>query len=355
MSIGIRPTLAALFSLLLLCPRARPCSSCLLQDGDQLLFATNYDNELRPGLLFVNAAGVRKRGWEPGTTGEVATWTAKHGSITINVIGVELAWSGMNETGLVLSTMLLGETEATPVDERPGLASPLWMQYLLDTCATVEEVIAAQERVRITEARDHYLVADRTGACAVIEFVREGMLCHTGGELPVPALTNSLYAAGLERYEEGSEMAPDSYQSEARFARLAERIQSFAAAGPRTTVEQAFDALHDVSCAATRWSIVYDLRQRTMFFRTDGNESIRFIDLREIDFGTCEHRRMLDPHADLEGNLLDDFVAYSSSANRQLFRRAISHLRPGVAVEQYEPAIEILEGFSRASGAPEKP
>ncbi len=54
-------------------------------------------------------------------------------------------------------------------DERPALHSPHWMQYMLDNCSSVKEVVAADSQVRIFETVDHYLVADRTGDCAVIE------------------------------------------------------------------------------------------------------------------------------------------------------------------------------------------
>ncbi|NIV31091.1 MAG: hypothetical protein GWN58_16835, partial [Anaerolineae bacterium] len=85
--------------------------------------------------------------------------------------GIQLAWAGMNEAGLAISTMWLGETRSPAPDERPPLASPLWIQYQLDTCATVEEVMANDARVRIADAVDHYLVCDRSGACAAVEFL----------------------------------------------------------------------------------------------------------------------------------------------------------------------------------------
>ena len=68
------------------------------------------------------------------------------------------------------------------------------MQYLLDTCTTVEEVIAAQERVRISNTQEHFLVLDRTGACAAIEFLdgelvfAEGIVL-TDGAVPVVVTT----------------------------------------------------------------------------------------------------------------------------------------------------------------------
>ena len=75
---------------------------------------------------------------------------------------------GVNEAGLVMSTMSLNQTQLPRPDARPVLDSGNWIQYLLDTCATVDEVLATDDVVRNLTV-DHYLVADRSGGSAVIE------------------------------------------------------------------------------------------------------------------------------------------------------------------------------------------
>lgn len=57
-------------------------------------------------------------------------------------------------------------------------------------CATVEDLIRSDAQVRIMETVDHYLVCDREGNCAAVEFLDGKMVCHTAGDLPVWALTN---------------------------------------------------------------------------------------------------------------------------------------------------------------------
>ncbi|MHC1769220.1 MAG: hypothetical protein AB9869_33885 [Verrucomicrobiia bacterium] len=94
----------------------------------------------------------------------------------------------MNEKGLAISTMALGETVNPVPDERPPLVSPLWMQHILDTCATVEDLMRSDGKVRIMETVDHYLVCDREGNGATVEFLGGKMVCHTAGDLPVRAL-----------------------------------------------------------------------------------------------------------------------------------------------------------------------
>ena len=106
----------------------------------------------------------------------------------------------MNER-LVLSTMALGATEPPQPDQRPSLDwGKLWMQYILDTCATIEDVIAANDLVRIAHTVDHYLVTDRSGNAMVVELLEGEMVTHSGGELPVAALTNTSYQDSINTW-----------------------------------------------------------------------------------------------------------------------------------------------------------
>jgi hypothetical protein len=83
------------------------------------VFGANQDNSLEMGLVFVNKRNVLKTTWDPGTSGEYARWISRYGSVTINFVGYQMAWAGMNEAGLMLSTMSLVETQEPAPDERP--------------------------------------------------------------------------------------------------------------------------------------------------------------------------------------------------------------------------------------------
>lgn len=174
------------------------CTSFCLDGADHCVFGTNLDHdEVKTSQVFVNKRGVLKTGWESGTTGKYARWISKYGSVTINQAGYQLAWAGMNEAGLMISTMSLMGTMQPGPDERPPLPSPLWVQYQLDNSSTIQEVIASDSLIRVTQAGEHYLVCDRTGACAVIEFLDGRMIVHSGTSLPVKALANSTYQDSL--------------------------------------------------------------------------------------------------------------------------------------------------------------
>ena len=108
------------------------CSSFCLDNGDHCVFGANQDNQIDIGQIFVNKRNVLKTAWDPSTMGEFARWISRYGSVTIVHAGYQMAWAGMNEVGLMISTMALGATQNPPQDERPPLASSFWAQYQLD-------------------------------------------------------------------------------------------------------------------------------------------------------------------------------------------------------------------------------
>lgn len=159
-------------ALFVLCSTtAYACTSFVLDTDDGLMFAANLESGRHGinGMIYINARGLAKRSWQPGITGEVAEWTSRFGSLTFNLYGWQYPWAGINEAGLVISTMAHSDGTSTPLfDERPQLDSGAWIQYLLDTCATLDDIEELPAVVRMGSTVDHYLVVDSTGAVGVI-------------------------------------------------------------------------------------------------------------------------------------------------------------------------------------------
>ncbi len=111
--------------------------------------------------------------------------------------GRDFPTGGMNETGLVVETMMLPEGKYPASDSRLRVKSFQWRRYHLDNHSTVDEVIASDSKIRILPYRNsstvHFLVSDKTGKCAAIEFLDGKMVVYTGDEMPVTALSNSMY------------------------------------------------------------------------------------------------------------------------------------------------------------------
>jgi choloylglycine hydrolase len=322
---------------------SKACSSFGLDNNGALVFGTNFDNFLFEGLLFVNKRNVTKTAWGSSTTGEYAIWTSKYGSLTFNLVGYQLPWAGMNEAGLVLSTMALDETDNPAPDERPPLQSPMWMQYQLDNSATIDDVIASDAVIRITEDVDHFLVCDATTACAVIEFLDKKMVVHKDVDLPISALTNSTYEKSVAVLEEDS--APFTDSSLWRFYTVADRVTGFVPADTESVVDYAFETLKMVNQASfTQWSIVFDVENQRAYFRTQSNPEIRYVDFSTFDLSCSSPVKMLNIHEDLSGDVSANFVDYAHDVNFEHTLNFLEEWNPGaLPKEQVEQVVNLIE------------
>ncbi len=345
MSRKIRLAAVPVLMLFLMPSYLLPCTSFVSHERGTLVFGSNYDNDIWQGLLFVNRRGLRKTGWEPSTSGTIAQWTARYGSVTFSVAGLQLAWAGMNEAGLVMSTMALSETQNPPPDERPPLRSALWMQYMLDTCATVEEVVAAEKAVRISETWDHYLVADASGAVAAIEFLAGRMVVHRGESLPFGVLANKPYTASVETLKTADMKDVRPYDSVGRMSRVVERLETFGSSGKGPGVDMAFETLAMVGGDATQWSIVFDIAERVVHYRSSRNEARRSIDLSKLDFDCGQPTGVLDVHAPLSGEISADFMPYDPEAGTAFTLRFLRESEIQIPEDQVRTLLETFESF----------
>ena len=305
----------------LLATPALSCTTvCLLEKGKAVV-AYNYDFYPSEGLILVNKRGTRKAS---SVRTQPATWVATHGSITFNQFGRDNPMTGMNEKGLMVSQMWLDETRYPPADSRPAIGILEWIQYNLDRHASVAEVLANAETVRPTSPYPiHYLVADATGDTAALEFLDGKLVVHRGAGMPVRALANSTYAdsvAAFERARSKGEV-PVTVSSLDRFVRAA----MLAGGGNPDPIARGFEILASVAQPYfTRWSIVYNLSDREISYRTEGNRAIRRLALAGFDFSCGTPVKMLDVTAGEAGDVGAAFVTYGLAANRALIEAAFT-------------------------------
>lgn len=334
-------------------PAGSGCSAISLTADGRGVFAANLDYRLHTrGQLFINQRGVRKTGRIPSTGGIYADWNSSYASITFNFVGYQYPWGGMNEQGLAMSTMALPQSVSQPPDDRPVVDSGFWMQYILDTCASIEDVITSDALVRnITE--DHYLVMDRSGASAVIEYIDGELVVHTGEELPVSVLANWFYDDSLlwwraYRHSGDYSRLDGSIQ---RFCIGADWVSSFDASATEERVVYAFDTLDAIagerfSNHASQWSMVFDTRDLRVYFRTLANPDLRWVDLREFS-RSCEHPvQMLDIDAPIAGNARPWFSNYSHSEARDHLHWFVNFWETDVTTAWADQLLHHLEGFS---------
>ena len=295
------------------------CSALSILAEGHPVFGANMDFAyVENGLVFIIPRGLTRTGLWPGVTGENLTWTSRFASLTFSLVGYPHAWAGINEKGLTFSTMNLAyATTYPPPDERPALDSGLWIQYMLDTCETVEEVIAAESRVRIITA-DHYLVADRHGRRAVLEFLDGQMVVHDDQTKDLWVVTNTTYHWLLRVWERFLQQGyyDSNNSSIRRFLIGAERVSELGTVNNADAVQFVFDTLwamrgEQFSEHTSQWSIVFDIRKRKAYFRTASNPEVREVNLFDFNFHCTNGVQMLQIQADLSGDVSGHFRDFS--------------------------------------------
>lgn len=304
----------------------------LIHDGQQV-FGKNYDWHLDRGLMIINKRGVLKKAM-PGTQkdpGRYAVWTSKYGSLTFNQYGREMPLGGINEAGLVVELMMLVGTKYPEPDARYAIKDLQWIQYQLDNFSRVEEVISSDAQLRILTYEEpglHFLVADNTGNCAIIEFLDGKLNLHTQDTMTVKALANNTYAESREFLKMhkgfgGQFPIAKGESSLIRFIYTAKMLKSYDPLVKKSIVDYAFDILENVSQSSTKWSIVYDQQSLRVYLRTSLNQKIRYVDLNSLNFSCAMPVKVLDITADLSGNIGNEFYEYSRQINLDLIRYAI--------------------------------
>ncbi|MGC2236737.1 MAG: linear amide C-N hydrolase [Pyrinomonadaceae bacterium] len=304
------------------------CTTFCLKSKSEVLFGRNYDWMIGDGLVFVNKRGVSKTSTQKENP---AGWVSVYGSLTFNQYGRETPMGGMNEAGLVIELMWLDGTKYPAKDARPALDVLEWIQYQLDISATTEEVLKNIENVRIEDRTPlHYLVNDKTGNSATIEFLDGKLVARTGDTLPVSTLANDTYDKSLSYAKAtqalgGSQEVPQTANSLDRFTRAALKTKEFEKAGKteKEAVAYAFDILSNVAQRpGTQWSIVYDQKRGKVYFRTLQSASIKSVDLKSFDYACGSVVKMLDINSKETGDVTSKFIDYTRAANRDLIERS---------------------------------
>ena len=314
------------------------CTSFGLRTPEAVYLCNNLDWYAGDGMLVVNKRGISKKGcWSD----DGPSWTSKYGSITINQLGREFPSRGMNEAGLAATEMTLQETVYPSPDSRPALCWPQWMQYQLDCCSTVQEVIASDAKVRIDpgEPHSHFMVADRSGACATLEWIGGELVTHTGGTLPVAVLSNDSYDT-CRGVREARLSVGDGPSSLARFMRAARLVEQYTPDRDGDGTEYAFTVLARVAMGdLNQWSLVFDLTRLRFSLRTRENRNTRYVDFSAFDFSPGSVVKTFDLANQLSGDVQAFFTDYSYAANRAMILAVFEKLAwmgrdPGTSVKE---------------------
>ena len=296
-----------------------------------MVFGRNYDWVTGNGMVCTNQRGLAKTS-DKTSDGTTISWLSQYGSITFNQYGKEFPTGGMNEKGLVVELMWLDGTQYPGADERPAVGVLQWIQYQLDNCASVDELIATDNKLRIASRGTtplHYLVADATGNAATIEFLDGKMKVHKGSDLPFPVLTNDIYTSSLEQTKtaiSSADVNSISYSNNSieRFAKTCNMVRQFQqTAITSPVIDYSFAILDKVAQGPhTRWSIVYDISNKKIYFKSLGFPQVKNVDFAAFDFNCTAISKAWDMNQAAEGNVAKLFQDFSLDLNSRMVNRS---------------------------------
>ena len=279
------------------------CSAfCLLHDGD-LWIGRNLDVPFSSGYVLGNHRRIAKQSVAADALSP-ARWTSLWGSLTVNLLGVDCPMGGINEQGLVVEHLWMPGTKYPARPACDALLEFEWIQYMLDTCSRVEDVRNHLPLVSILPDRVemHFLLGDRDGNCALLEF-RDGMpLFHSGPFFQPPVATNDWYDESVRHLSAfagfGGTLTPSASSSESldRFVRLAHAVDNRNPVMGQAVPETAMQWLDSVA-DSTLLSGVYHPSAGTLLFKTSQHAVPRLLRTADFDFSPGAPRVMLDIHA----------------------------------------------------------
>lgn len=297
------------------------------KNGD-VVFGRNFDFPVGMGHINVNFRDMQKTAFVRAPE-KPMSWDSKYGSISFNQVGREFPYGGMNEAGLVIEQMWVQEAKYPEADERFGLTEVQWIQYQLDMSGTVQDVIDSNEKVRISftsAAPLHFLVTDAAGDVATVEILEGELSVHRGKNLPFSVLANCTYEHSLA-YKSSKEKKENktfngwTENSSGRFVTAVNMIENFN--GEDNLVDYAFSVLDSVAQRpGTQWSIVYDITNMEISYKSTENEKVQKIRMSDFDFSCSDSRLFADLSETVEGK--SSFRNLSYEENLEMMNRVVN-------------------------------
>jgi penicillin V acylase-like amidase (Ntn superfamily) len=318
--------------LLVVYHQANTCTTFFIRHNGKMVFGRNYDWMADAGLVFTNQRGLMKTSIK-NQDGNTISWVSLYGSITFNQYGKEFPTGGMNEKGLVVELMWLDGTAYPQPDDRPAVGVLQWIQYQLDNHASIEEVIASDKIIRITSKGTplHYLVADANGHAATIEFLDGKMQVHKGDDLPMPVLTNDTYTRSITSHTNGGAERNNSLE---RFTTACNMIQQYKLeTSGRSLVDESFAILDKVAQGNyTKWSIVYDISNKQVWFKTEKYKQLRSVNFSFFDFSCTVPSKLININGREQGDISKLFNDFADAKNKLIFEQTLKQSSPQIVL-----------------------
>jgi Penicillin V acylase and related amidases len=261
-------------------------------DGESFWYGRNYDMFKNPTLVLTNRPAS---GYASISTCDLShlgySLEKKPDSFKNKLVCLAAIYApmdGINEKGLCTSIMALPKQPAQQSTGKHKIGTSLLMRLWLDRCATVQEALDLLATLDVNHdvqagSGYHYMVADASGDCAVVEFDLEDgwntMIVRKGADTTAMHVTNHLlspkYNDGVENPKYGN---PHS-KSWWRYGEVKEYLNGH---GGILTLDQAQECLSNVHwkdfvwddgkfIEDTQWSNVYDQQNKKLYLRNWNN------------------------------------------------------------------------------------
>ena len=256
-------------------------------DGEGYYFGRNYDFFKNPTMVTVSRP---KKGYA-----SIAVSDMSHFGYSLEKLPEGFAASlsclasiyapvdGINEKGLCTSIMALPKQASQQDTPRHDVGTTIIMRLWLDRCATVEEALALLETVDVRHDAGvgsgyHYMVADASGDCAVVEFDKEDgwktMIVRKDPAEPYMLVTNHLLSPKYYTTVPDEAVGNPHSKSWWRYETAGAYLQAH---GGTLTLEEAQECLSQVHwkdlvwdngmVEDTQYSNVYDQKNITLSLR----------------------------------------------------------------------------------------
>ena len=148
-------------------------------DGDGYLYGRNYDFFKNPTLVTTSHP---RKGYASIAVSDMSHFGYSLEKLpkgfagkVLSIASIYAPVDGINEKGLCTSIMALPNQPARQDNGKPIAGTTIIMRLWLDRCATVQEALDLLESVDVRHDATagsgyHYMVADASGDCAIVEF-----------------------------------------------------------------------------------------------------------------------------------------------------------------------------------------
>jgi choloylglycine hydrolase len=247
------------------------------------------------------------------TNAQALSWKSQYGSVTFNQAGRDFPFSGVNEKGLNMEIMWLNDTSYPKEIKNPTVNESQIIQYVLDTASSTDEAIIQISKAEIVPimAPVHYMICDKNNQCAVIEYLNKNLTVAkmNGGNERI--LQNTVY----------QNMLNDNIRKDGSTSRNSAADISSIFDISNITYQESFKKLEKVQQGSwTKWQIVYNLGLGEAWFRTNKNQKIKHVNLKdyELDCSLNNKEVVVDMSSDFEGDVLPHMEEFTNDLNLNL-------------------------------------